>query len=304
MPARYSGEVTQSEPLISAEGVRVDGDGRNGGPVVEGLTLATSGTNVAFVGAPCALFEAACGLRDVTAGTLRVCGLEPRAAARAAAIASAPADAAVPPRWTPLELALESARLAGHGRRDGERLARAAVRAMQLEGHARTRLGGADASVKRAALLAAAIATDAPTLVIEDFTPGLPDGAARALAKTFVAATKGRRWVLFAGHLALASPLGLEADEAVLFSGGRFACAGIPAEIATRERTFTVRTSAPSPAFADGLRERGAEVESDESGRALTVTMPEGSSTLELLTLARAANVVVVELRPLSGAVA
>ncbi|HEY1959838.1 MAG TPA: hypothetical protein VGH28_29715 [Polyangiaceae bacterium] len=287
------------EPIFRAENVRIDA---GGSPAIERLTFASSGSNVAFVGAPRALFEAACGLRAVTSGTLRIGGLEPREALALETIASAPADVPVPPRWTAMDLAIESARLAGHGRRDRRRLAEAAVHAMQLD--ARARLGAAALSVKRAALLAAAIATDAPLLVIEDFTPGLPDAEARALARVFVTAAKGRRWALFAGRLALSSPLGLEAEEAVLFSGGRFAYAGMPAEIATRERTFSVRTSgAAAGVLADKLRERGADVDADESGRALTVTMPEGLTTLDLVTIARAADVVVVELQPLSGAV-
>lgn len=308
VPTRYSGDVSATEPLFRAEGLRID----DHGPVLENLTLATTGGNVAFVGAPRALFEAAAGMRDVTAGSLRVGGMDPRRAARQGALASAPADVAVPPRWTVLELALENARLAGHGRRDRQRLAIAAVNAMQLGERASTRLGGLELALRRAAILAAALATDAPELIVEDFTTGLADGAARALARTFVTAAKGRRWALFAGQLALSSPLGLEAEEAVLFAGGRFACAGLPADIATRERTFAVRTASADAAgtpdaplaFADKLRARGAAVDADETGRALTVTIPDGFSTLELVTLARAEGVVVMELQPLSGAVA
>jgi ABC-type multidrug transport system ATPase subunit len=299
VPTGYSGDVTQTEPLLRAEGVRID----DRGPVLEQLTATTSGANVAVVAAPRALFEAACGLREVTTGTLRVCGLEPREAVRAAAIASAPVDVPVPARWNVLDFATESARLAGNGGRAGARLAAAALRAMQLEGHARTRLGPADPAVKRGAMLCAALATDAPALFVEDFTPGLPDGVARSLARMFVQACRGRRWALFAGRLSLSSPLGLEAEEALLFAGGRLACAGVPAEIATRERTFSVRTASAQSAFGDKLRERGAKVEADASGRALTVTMPDDLTTLDLVRIARDADVVVLELLPLSGAV-
>lgn len=303
VPARYSGDVTQTTPLLSADAVRID----DGGPVLEELTVTTEGDNVAVVGAPRALYEAACGLRDTTAGALLVCGLAPREAARSGAVASAPVDAKVPARWTVLELARQSALLAGRGRRESERLAADATRAMQLEGHARARLGGADPAVRRAAMLSAAIATGAPVLLLEDFTPGLPDGAARALARLFVQAARGRRWALFAGRLALSSPLGLETDEAVLFVGGRFACASPPAELAARGRTFSVRTSAGEggATFAGELRQRGATVESaDAAGRAFTVTLAGELTTLDVLATARAAGVVVMELLPLSGAVA
>ena len=286
------------EPLLHADNVRVD----DGVPVVEGLTIETTGTNVAIVGAARALFEAVCGVRPVTRGTLRICGMSPRDALRAGAIASAPIDVPVPARWTVLEFARENARLAGQAKSTADKLAKDALHAMQLDAYATKKLAAVDMPVKRAAMIAAALATGAGAIVVEDFTAGLPDAAARSLSKLFVAACEGRRWVVFAGRLALSSPLGLHADEALLFAGGRFVCAGLPAEIASRERTYTVRTSGEAEPFAAKLRERGAHVEA--VGSALTVTMPEDFATHELVALARDSNVIVLELLPLSGALA
>jgi ABC-type multidrug transport system ATPase subunit len=162
------------------------------------------------------------------------------------------------------------------------------------------RLGAADQAVKRAAMIAAALATGAGTLLVEDFTSGMPDAAARSLARLFVTACKGRRWILFAGQLALASPLGLHADEAWLFVDGRLVASGPPAEIATRDRCFSVRTRGDGEALASRLRERGATVESDAD--CLTVTLPEELTTLDLVRIATAQNVLVLELLPVSGA--
>ena len=286
------------DPLLHADSVRID----DGVPVVENLTIETAGTNVAVVGAARAFFEAACGVRPITRGTLRVCGMNPRDALRAGAIAAAPIDVPVPARWTVHEFARENARLAGQTKSAAEKLAKDAVAAMQLGAHATKKLAAADVSVKRAAMIAAALATGAGAILVEDFTAGLPDVAARSLAKLFVTACEGRRWIVFAGRLALSSPIGLNADEALLFAGGRFVCAGGPAEIAARERTYTVRTSGEAEPFAAKLRERGARVEG--TGAALTVTMPEDLATHELVALARDSNVVVLELLPLSGALA
>ena len=72
--------------------------------------------------------------------------------------------------------------------------------------------------------------------------------------------------------------------------------------IAARDRTYSVRTSGESEPFAAKLRERGARVEA--SGPSLTVTMPEDFATHELVALARDSNVIVLELLPLSGALA
>jgi ABC-type multidrug transport system ATPase subunit len=286
------------DPLLHADSVRVD----DGMPVVENLTIETVGTNVAIVGAANALFQAVSGVRPVTRGTLRVCGMSPRDALRAGAMASAPIDVAVPARWTVHELARENARLAGQAKTVANKLAKDALHAMQLDAYATKKLSAVDAPVKRAAMIAAALATGANTIVVEDFTAGLPDAAARSLSKLFVAACEGRRWIVFAGRLALSSPIGLHADEALLFAGGRFVCAGLPAEIASRERTYTVRTSGEAEPFAAKLRERGARVEGE--GVVLTVTIPEDLATHELVALARDANVVVLELLPLSAALA
>jgi hypothetical protein len=80
---------------------------------------------------------------------------------------------------------------------------------------------------------------------------------------------------------------------------------GLPAEIATRDRTFTLRThcvdGGDAPAFAAKLRARGAQVETFVD-TALTVTMPEDLTTHELIAIARASNVLVLELLPMSGA--
>jgi ABC-type multidrug transport system ATPase subunit len=286
------------DPLLHADSVRVD----DGVPVVENLTIETTGTNVAVVGAARALFEAMCGVRPIVRGTLRICGMDPRVAIRAGAMASAPIDVPVPARWTVHEFARENARLAGQAKSVADKLAKDAVHAMQLDAYAAKKLAGTDVSVKRAAMIAAALATGAGVIVVQDFTAGLPDAAARSLAKLFVAACEGRRWIVFAGRLALSSPIGLHADEALLFAGGRFVCAGLPAEIAARERTYTVRTSGEAEPFAAKLRERGAVVEGIPGG--LTVTMPEDLATHELVALARDSNVVVLELLPLSGALA
>ena len=286
------------DPLLHADSVRVD----DGLPVVENLTIETTGNNVAIVGAARALFEATAGIRPITRGVLRVCGMDPRAALRAGAIASAPVDVPVPARWTVHEFARENARLAGQTKSTADKLAKDALQAMQLGTYATKKLASVDAPVKRAAMIAAALATGAGAIFAEDFTTGLPDAAARSLAKLFVAACEGRRWIVFAGRLALSSPIGLNADEALLFAGGRFVCAGLPAEIATRERTYSVRTSGEAEPFAAKLRERGARVEA--AGASLMVTMPEDLATHELVALARESNVVVLELLPLSGALA
>jgi ABC-type multidrug transport system ATPase subunit len=285
--------------LFEADNVRID---VGGVPVLEQLTVKTTGSNVVVLGAPHALFEACGGLRPVMSGRLRMCGASPQRAIDEVLLALAPMDVPVPGRWTLDDLARESARLAGHPRRELAARARDALRALGLDAMSRTRLAGADLAVKRAAMIAAALATGAETLLVEDFTAGLADASARSLARLFVTATKGKRWMLLAGQLALSSPLGLHADEALIFASGRLVCSGPPAEMATRDRTFSLRTTGDIAAFAAHLREQGVSVETGDGSRALTVTLPEALSTLDLVRMAASQSIVVLELLPVAGA--
>ena len=284
-------------PVIDASDARID---QGGVPVVEGLNVKTTGSGVVVLGAPRALFQACAGILSVTRGTLRVGGALPREAAQQASIASAPMDVLVPPKWTLRELVIENVRLAGHPRREATERALAAVHALGLDAMARTKLGAADLAVKRGAMLAAAVGTGAGVLLVEDFTTGLPDASARSLGRLFVADCKDCRWVFFAGQLALASPVGMHADEALLFGGGRLLACGPPAEIAARERTYSVRLAKDGGAFAEALRGRGVAVETDHDK--LVVTLPEGLSPLEVVRIAVAQHAVVLELVPVSDA--
>jgi hypothetical protein len=294
--AEYTGPVTETA-LLSARGVRID---EGGVPVIDHLEAQTTAGAVVILGAPRALFAAVAGLRDVSGGTLHVAGLPPVAASRSARIASAPLDGPLPGRWTVLRFVTENARLAGLGARAAQS-ARTALEAMQLTPHAQVKLARAALAVRRAAMIAAALATEAEVLIVEDFSPGLGDDEARGLARVFVAAVGARRWMLFAGRLALASPLGIQAEEALVFSGSRLLASGPPAEIASRERTLAMRVhGAKAGTYAERLRERGATVQS--AGSTLTVTMPPELTPRDLVLLAKEADVVVLELAPLAPA--
>ena len=262
------------------------------------LTVQTTGLAVALVGAPRALLSALMGLREVSGGTLRIAGMAPAEAVRSAKVAAAPLDVPMPGRWTVTRFVTESARLAGRG----SQAAHTALEAMQLLGQANVKLAGAAPAVRRATMIASALATGAETLLVEDFSPGLPDEAARALARVFLSAVNGHPWILFAGRLALASPLGMEADEALVFSGSNLLAAGPPAELAGRERTFSVRVSgAKAEVYAERLRERGATVQAS-SVTALTVTMPPELTPRDLVLVAKDTDVVLLELAPLTPA--
>lgn len=297
-------------PLLSAADLRVDVGGT---PAVDGLTLATSGDRVLVLGAARALFEAVAGLRPPRRGELRVEGMPPLAAVRARVAAGAPLDPPLPPRWTVAQYVTWSARLVGLGRRDAARQASDALEALQLGSSALTRLRVAPLAMRRATVIAAALATGAPALVLEDPLAALPDDAARSFARVLVRALDAqprRRAVVFAARVPLESPLSLAADEALVVDGAHVSAQGPPAEVAARENTLALRVEGDVEAFARAIRAEG--------GRA-TLEAPPGESSAsavgptfmqvelgplgarELLRIAEEAHAVVRELRPIAG---
>src|SRR5579884_3038401 len=204
------------------------------------MSLACGGDRVLVLGAARALFEAAAGLRPTARGELRVEGLPPAAAVRGGVAAGAPLDPPVPGDWTVRRYVLWSARLAGHARQAAEALAEDAIARVKLgEAAAEGRLGPSAPAVRRATVLAAALATGARTLLVEDPSTGLDD-VARPFAHVVAHALRDRRVVFFAGRIPLDSPIALAADEAVVVDGSHVAAQGPPAELAAAERTFVL----------------------------------------------------------------
>jgi ABC-type multidrug transport system ATPase subunit len=305
VPARaravaYAGFV---EPILTVSSLRVD---TAGVPQVDGLSLTSTGEWVLVLGAPRALFEAAAGTRTVQRGELLVEGRTPLRAVRDGVVASAPLDPPLPPSWSPLRYVEWSARLAGHRRVAAADLAAEALTRLKLEGTMRVRLAKATPAVRRATVLAAALATGASTLLIEDPVAGLPPETERSFARIVVRALEGRRAVFFAGRVSLESPVALAADEALVVDGSRVEAQGAPGELAARERAFALRVVGDVRAFVQSLAARGARLlsplDAANPGR-LSVELGE-FGTRELLGIAASCDAVVLELRPLARAFA
>jgi ABC-2 type transport system ATP-binding protein len=299
------------EPLLASDGTRIDVAGV---PAVDGLSFRTSGGRVLVLGAARALFQAAAGLRPVTRGRLRVEGLAPSEAVRAVVVASAPLDPPMPPGWTVRAYVAWSARIAGAGRREAGALAADAIARLELGPLAATKLGRAGDAAKRAVVVAAALATGAKTLLLENPVCDLAPEVARPIARVMAQATADRRTALFAARIPLESPLALDCDEAVVVDGAS-TTQGAPAEIAAAVRTYSLRVRGDARELARAVEARGARLiavtdagKSNGSGEAnaadgsLVVDLGEALSTTDLLRIARDARAVVLELRPLSRA--
>ena len=98
--------LATSEPLLSAEALRIDIDGV---PVSDGLSFVASGERVLLLGAGRGLFEVLLGLRPFAAGALRMRGEPMAIAANEGRVAGALTEATLPPDWSPREYVTWSA---------------------------------------------------------------------------------------------------------------------------------------------------------------------------------------------------
>jgi ABC-type multidrug transport system ATPase subunit len=290
-------------PLIAASGLRVD---VGGSPAIDGLSLSTTGEHLLVLGAARALFEAAAGLRAVTRGEVRVEGTAPRDAVKRGLTACAPLDPPMPAAWTPLQYVTWSARLAGHPRGTARALAVEAVERLQLGRAAATKLPLLGLATRRGTVIAAAVATGATTLLIEDPLAGLLPDSARSFARVVTRALRDDRTAVFAGHVALESPLALAADEALVIDGSQVAAQGAPAELAAHERSLALRVRGDVAAFARGVEGGGGRVEVTAGAPSPShVRVELGPLTArDLFRIAGESQAVVMELRPLSRAFA
>ncbi len=285
--------------IVTTSDLRIDVAGC---PAVDGLTLATRGEHVLVLGAARALFEAAAGLRRIARGQLHVEGRPAVDAVRGGLVACAPLDAPMPPGWTAFQYVTWSARLAGHGRATARGLADDALARMQVTSMAGAKLGRAGVGTKRAVVLAAALATGAKTLLIDDPLSGLTEEAARPLSLALSRAVEDRRTALFAARMPLQSPLALSADEAVVVTGSQVAIQGAPAEIAAADRTFALRVHGEVDAFVRAVEGLGGRVVMT-SGTAAPSHIRVDLGPLaarDLLRVAAGTATVVMELRPLA----
>jgi ABC-type multidrug transport system ATPase subunit len=290
-------------PRIATSHLRVD---VGGVPAIDGLTLASTGDHVLVLGAARALFEAAAGLRAIARGELRVEGVSAPEAIGSGLAASAPLDPPMPAAWTVLRYTTWSARLAGHDRVAAFALATDALSRMQLTSVARAKLAAAPLPVRRATVIAGALATGAETLLLEDPMLGLDEQAGQLLARAIARATVDRRTAVFAARVPLESPIALAADEAIVVDEAQVTAQGAPAEIAAAERTLALRVHGQVDAFLRGVEASGGRAEGVGEGpqppgppRFVRVELGPLSSR-DLFRIAAESDAVVIELRPLA----
>ncbi len=272
-----------------------------GTSALDGLSLLSTGDRVLVLGASRALFEAAAGLRTRARGELKVVDRDPLDAIQSGSAAGAPLDPPMPAVWTLREYVVWSARLAGHPRGTARDLAGEAMERLKLTSLANSKLGGVAVAARRGAVVAAALATAAPALLVEDPTAALPADTARSFARIVMRALSDRRTAVFAPRVSLDSPIALGADEAIVVDGSHVVAQGAPAEIAASEGAVVVRLGGDAGAFVSALQAAGARVLADDARRDSVAIDLGGLRALDLLRIASSSDAVVLELRPLAS---
>jgi ABC-2 type transport system ATP-binding protein len=285
--------VLRPEPLLVAHDVRIDVAGV---PACDGLAFRTNGEHVLLLGAPRALFEATTGLAKVVRGTLAVRGTASAQAAVRGVVAGAPQDPPLPPRWTVAEYVQWSARLAGVPASEARASAEVAIAKLQLGALAKTETSRLVPHARRATTVAAALATSAEVIVLDDPLGGLLDDVAAMYARVLAEALADRAWLVFAPRLPLTSPLAEQADEAIVATAFRIEAQGAPAELTAGERRFVVRFDGPVDAALPALAIRGAKLE--VHGAHHMLDLGREMTTSELMAICDEANIAVVELLP------
>lgn len=282
--------------LLSARDLRIDVEGR---PEIDGPSFETKGRHVLVLGAPRILFAATLGLAPVARGRLDVGGVSAAEAARSRVVAGAPLDPALPPKWTVREYIVWSARLAGASRIEAEAGTDRALAKLALGTYASTRLAQATAQVRRATVIAGAVATGASIIALEDPFFGLPDDVGRSFAETLVGALEDVAWIVFSPRVPLTSPFATSAHHAVVLSGSTVEAEGTPAQIAGRPRRYVLRALGPVEALAQQLSSRGGSLEIN--GGHVTVELgPLGVP--DLVRLCDGLEIAVIELVPIARA--
>lgn len=283
--------------LFEATDLRIDVDGI---PVVDGLSFAVGGRHALVTGAPRALYEAATGQRPVTRGTLRVSGAEPEGAAGRQEVAGVPVHVPVPPGWTTTEYVSWNARLAGASKKEAVTRAAAAIETLKLGETAKQRLDRVPLTARRAALVAAALATGAKTFLLEDPLSELAEDVADGFARVLREALDQHAWLVFTPTpLPFGSPFTLGAEHALAIAGARAELLVPPIASAAPPRRFTARLG-PAQAryeeFVASLAARGGRA--DQRGGHVHLELGETLTTAEVLGLALEAELVFLELLP------
>jgi iron complex transport system ATP-binding protein len=229
--------------MITLAGVGVELAGR---PVLERISLAVERGGWTMLIGPngagkTTLLRAVAGLRTQE-GEVAVDGREPRALSareRARAIAVVPQNPLLPLTMTVAEYVFlgRTAHLGMLGRAGAgdDRAVFDALARLDLENRAARLLGELSGGERQRAVLARALAQDAPVLLLDEPTTALDVGRQQE-ALELVGELRAERGLTVLGAMHDLTLAGQYADRLALLDGGRLVAHGTPAQVLTAER--------------------------------------------------------------------
>lgn len=306
--------MAESEPLLVADGARIAV-----GDVVamDALSFRSRGERVLLVGDAAPLFAALAGTslawRDgrvpsssleradeagacsVVAGKLTCAGMDVGASHHWAHIGPAPLDPALPGDWSVLDYVTWSARLAGSPARLARDQARHAIERTGLSGFAPSRMRSLALPIRRAAVLAQALATAPRVIVADSPLRGLEGPDLAFVLAALGAATEGRGAIVTQERLDPARADGVLAASATsVFAFARGALVLDTENAPTFARTYRLTVQANATALGDALTHAGLSLRGGP--RHFTLSLPAGLDTRAIFAAASAANAPIAEL--------
>jgi len=251
------------------------------------------------LGAPRAVFQVSCGLQPPVTGMVRAVGCNVHSKEGRRACTGVVLDAPMPPTWSALDYVTWSASIAGASWSNAKAAAKRALASMRLGAREGASLSGFTKTARRGVAIAAAIATDASVVLLDDPLAELDDDDARAFAEIIVEALDGRAWVVFAPRIARVSPLVGAAQDAVVFSASHVVAHAAPAELAAAQQSLVVQTDGRADAFGALLAAQGADVLSVQGAR-IWLNVTHACSAADIFRIACDCDATVLELIPVS----
>lgn len=296
-----------TEALLHCDRARIDA---GGAPLIEGLSVTTTGNQVGLVGNFQPLFQLLAGRARVVSGAVRIRGRDPRAAVRECKLGLALADAVLPDAWTALEYLAQSAELAGLRRGEARPAARSALGALGLPHLEARRLATLTLAEKRALLIAHTTLGAPDAIALEAPLEGLDSRGAELVVEAIHRAGASRGVL---ASVPAPQPLGAERalldrmDEVLVLEAGLLVAHGSAADALRADTRCALTVTRRGSELVARLTETGyaARLLPGTEGRTharLIVEISAGQSTDELLDAALAVGAPVVELTPMAAA--
>jgi ABC-type Na+ transport system ATPase subunit NatA len=175
---------------LAANEARIDLLGR---PLLSRLDAHSNAERLALLGDWSALFRLLSGEAQLSAGTLRLLGLEVPLAVRQGKVGLMRLDPVLPAAWSAEQLLASSAELSGLSRRAAGQLAFSILERLGLVSLASKRLGHLQPAERRALLVGHALLTDPQLLCLEQPLSSLDTSAEQLLLAVIERALPGRR---------------------------------------------------------------------------------------------------------------